>query len=121
MFDRQDGKQGDALTLRLYEHDAGPSRKLSMQFRALGLGQDDQLAIVVNGHRVPDEAIEVTFDKDGRGPREGRPCGPFHLHQFSLQQEWLKAGENRLAVHLARQSDQGGEEIVVKEIEVRVE
>jgi hypothetical protein len=37
-----------------------------------------------------------------------------------LPQEWLKPGENRLAVHLARQSDQGGKEIVVKEIEVRV-
>ena len=121
VFARQDGKQGDALTFLLYEQNEGTSRKVVMQFRALGLGPDDQLAIAVNGHPVSDAAVGVTFDKDGRGPREGRPCGPFHLHQFSLPQEWLKPGENRLAVHLARQSDQGGKEIVVKEIEVRVE
>ena len=121
VFDRQSGNTGAALTLRLYEHNAEPSRKLTMQFRALGLAQEDQLAITINGQRVPHDSIQITFDKDGRGPREGRPCGPFHLHQFSLQPDWLKPGENQLAVRLARQSEQGSEQIVVKEIEVRVE
>jgi hypothetical protein len=121
VFDRKDGETGDAMIIRLYEHNAGPSRKLKMQFRALGLGADDQLAVSINGKEIPNHTVRKTVDADGRTAKEGRPCGAFHLHEFPLQQQWLKPGENRLAVRLARQSDQGAAQIVVKEIEVFVE
>ena len=92
-----------------------------MQFRALGLGDEDQLGVSINGNRVPDDSIRKTFDEDGRTAEEGRPCGPFHLHEFPLREAWLKPGENRLAVRLARQSATGAAQIVVKEIELRVD
>ena len=121
VFERKDGETGDAMTIRLYEHNTEPSRKLTMQFRALGLGDGDRLAVSINDTRVPDNSIARSFDADGRTAREGRPCGPFHLHRFPIQQAWLKPGENRLAVRLAKQSEDGAGQIVVKEIEVRVE
>lgn len=121
VFERRDGETADAMTIRLYEHNAGPTRRLTMQFRALGLGDGDRLAISLNDTRIPDDSITTSFDADGQTAKEGRPCGPFHLHQFPIQQAWLKPGENRLAVRLAQQADNGADQIVVKEIEVRVE
>lgn len=120
VFERKQGQAGDVMKLRLYENDAEASRIFTMQFRAIGLGTEDQLAVSINGHRVPDDSIRRTFDKDGLTALEGRPTGPFHLHEFPLQQKWLKPGDNRLAVSLSRQSATGAKLIVATDIEVHV-
>ena len=120
VINRKSGTADGDLRLRLYENDAGVPRTLSMQFRALGLEDADRLTVAVNGNRVPTDSIRRTFDRDGLAADEGRPCGPFHLHEFPLRHDWLRPGDNSLAVSLAKRSDKGAAEIVVWEVEIRV-
>ena len=104
---------------RMFEA-AAANATVKMQFRARGLPADEQLAVQINGHEVMANTIRRTHDKDGLGPREGRPCGPFYLHEFPLKRQWLKPGHNLLSVRLEQGSAQASKEIIVWDVEMIV-
>ena len=88
------------------------NRKLrtTLQFKAVGLADDEQLEIWINDQAVPSDYISRVHDKNGQNVYEGDTLPPFHL--FVIDMNWqttgrkqpLVFGDNVLKVKLARKT-----------------
>ena len=84
------------------------NRKLrtTMQFKAIGLAEDDGLKIRINDADVPTDYITRVYDKNGQNVYEGDTLPPFYL--FVIDMNWettgrkqpLVFGDNTLTVRL---------------------
>jgi hypothetical protein len=126
----------------LYE-DMEQSYGSTLVFRGFGLTDDDELAVRVNGHLVPDSAI-------GRTRASGAPVDWAHVHTVegrsvksipeqgridfrkerepSFSTRWFELrglpvnwGENVLSVNLVKSDPTASGEIIIDEIEIFVE
>jgi len=142
ILDRKTPSPRSEYRFNLYE-DMEQSHGSTFVFRGFGMTDDDELAVKMNGHRVPDAAIGRTraskapvdwahvHTVEGRSvktiPEQGRidfrkqPEPSFSTRWFELKGLPLQWGENVFSVDLVKGDPQGSSQIVIDEIEIFVE
>ncbi len=115
-LDRAQPDQENSRRFRMAEDFSNPHLRTTMQFKAIGMADDEQLDIKINGEQVPAEYITHVLDKNGQNVYEGDPLPPFHLYVIDMNWETtgreqpLVFGDNRLSVRLvpAKRDEVGG-------------
>ena len=91
---------------RMAEEFSDPNLRTTMQFKAIGLIDDEKLDIKLNGQQVPIDYITRVQDKNGQNVFEGDTLPPFHLYVIDMNWETtgrkqpLVFGDNQLSVSL---------------------
>jgi hypothetical protein len=91
---------------RMAEDFSNRKLRTTMQFKAIGLAEDDVLKIRINGVDVPVDYITRVYDKNGQNVYEGDTLPPFHLYVIDMNWETtgrkqpLVFGDNTLSVRL---------------------
>lgn len=103
-----------------------PHLRTTMQFKAIGLADDDKLEILINGKQVPVDYITRVEDKNGQNMYEGDPLPPFHLYVIDMNWETtgraqpLVFGDNELAVRLVPTEANNEGKVSIEELECYV-
>ena len=111
---------------RMAEDFSNPKLRTTMQFKALGLAEEEKLDIRINGKQVPVDYITRVHDKDGQSLYEGDPLGPFHLYVIDMNWETtgrkqpLIFGDNQLTVRLAPSTAKAEGTVSIEELECYV-
>lgn len=109
---------------RMAEDLSNPRLRASIQFKAVGMGLDENLEIQLNGRAVPARMIRHLFDEDGQNKWQGRVLDPFYLYVINLDrgspQPLIINGDNELTVRLIPTEEQTGGLITIDELEVYV-
>lgn len=107
------GEPRPSGVFRLYLAESGGT----LVFKAIGLAQNEVLAIAVNGAPVPAQSITTAPHPQGQSEKQGHPRDAFVRHRIALSAPPLQEGDNELQLELtgARQ-DTGTVEI--REVEV---
>jgi len=91
---------------RMAEDFSNPHLRTTMQFKAIGLADDEKLVININGKQVPIDYITRVADQNGQNVFEGDTLPPFHLYVIDMNWETtgreqpLVFGDNQLSVRL---------------------
>ena len=91
---------------RMAEDFSNPKLRTTVQFKAVGLAEDEKLEIQINGKQVPADYITRVLDKNGQNVYEGDTLPPFYLHIIDMNWETtgrkqpLVFGDNQLTVRL---------------------
>ena len=64
-----------------------PNLRTTMQFKVLGLAEEEKLEIRINGTEVPVDFITRAQDRNGQNVFEGDPLPPFHLYVIDMNWE----------------------------------
>jgi len=111
---------------RMAEDMSDPRLRVTMQFKALGMVEAENLEIRINGAEVPIDYITRVFDKDGQSIYEGDPLPAFHEYTIDLNWETtgrkqpLVFGDNELAVKLVPVEAKPDGEVSIEELECYV-
>ena len=103
-----------------------PSLRTTIQFKAIGLTEQDKLEIQINGHAVPLEYVTRVFDANGQSVFEGDPLPAFHQYVIDLNWETtgrsqpLVFGDNQLTVRLIPAKASGDGTVSIEELECYV-
>ena len=104
-------EQEGSRRFRMAEDFSDPSLRTTMQFKAVGLADDEKLDIKINGKQVPIDYITRVLDKNGQNVFEGDTLPPFYLYIIDMNWETtgrkqpLVYGDNRLSVRLVPTED----------------
>ena len=105
-LDRAQPDRWGSRRFRMAEDFSDPRLRTTMQFKVLGLAEEEKLDIRINGTQVPIDYITYVQDKNGQNIFEGDPLGPFHLYVIDMnwgttgREQPLVYGDNRLSVRL---------------------
>jgi hypothetical protein len=105
-LDRAQPNVEHSRRFRMAEDFTNPDLRTTMQFKAIGLEDDDKLSVRINGKPVPVEYISRVHDKDGQNLYEGDPLPSFHLYIIDMnwettgQSQPLVFGDNQLTVSI---------------------
>jgi len=95
-----------------------------LQFKAVGLAENEALGIQLNGIRVPDKDIRHLFDADGQNEWQGRELAPFYLYVIDIPRGMpvplIINGDNELTVRLIPTEGQSEGTVTIDELEVYV-
>ena len=109
---------------RLAEDLSQQRLQATLQFKAVGLAEDESLEIALNGNPVPNRQITRHLDRDGQTLREGRVLPAFYLYIVDLDahspKPLLGHGDNRLTVRLTGTGSGVPGRVIVDELEVYV-
>ncbi|MFV1968168.1 MAG: hypothetical protein ACC628_22320, partial [Pirellulaceae bacterium] len=111
---------------RMAEDFSNLKLRTTMQFKVLGLAEEEKLDIQINGKQVPVDYITPVFDKNGQSLYEGDPLDPFHLYVIDMNWETtgreqpLIFGDNQLTVHLVPLAARAEGTVSVEELECYV-
>ena len=111
---------------RMAEDFSDPHLRTTMQFKAVGLAEDEQLEIKINGNEVPIDYITRVQDKNGQNMFEGDPLPPFYLYLVDMNWETtgreqpLVFGDNELAVRLVPTEAHKDGKLSIEELECYV-
>ena len=111
---------------RMAEDFSNPKLRTTMQFKALGLAEEEKLDIRINGKQVPVDYITRVHDKNGQSLFEGDPLDPFHLYVIDMNWETtgrkqpLIFGDNQLTVRLAPSAAKAEGTVSIEELECYV-
>ena len=111
---------------RMAEDFSNPKLRTTMQFKALGLAEDEKLEIQINDKQVPAGYITRVYDKDGQSLYEGDPLDPFHLYVIDMNWETtgrkqpLIFGDNQLTIHLVPSAAKAEGTASIEELECYV-
>jgi hypothetical protein len=111
---------------RMAEDFSNPHLRTTMQFKAVGLANDEKLEISINGTQVPIDYITRVQDKNGQNMYEGDPLPPFDLVIIDMnwettgRQQPLVFGDNRLAVRLVPTEAKQDGKVSIEELECYV-
>lgn len=109
---------------RLAEDLRTPKVRATLQFKAVGLKEDESLEVRLNGSVVPDNQTTRRFDANGQNQWEGRVLHPFYLYMIDLNGNLRKPplinGDNELTVRLINKNDQMQEKVIIEELEVYI-
>ena len=100
--------------------------RTTMQFKAVGLADDEKLDISINGQQVPIDYITRVQDKNGQNMFEGDPLPPFYLYLVDMNWETtgreqpLVFGDNELAVKLVPTAANTDGKVSIEELECYV-
>ena len=99
-------EQEGSRRFRMAEDFSDPGLRTTMQFKAVGLADDEKLDIKINGKQVPIDYITRVLDKNGQNVFEGDTLPPFYLYIIDMNWETTRRdqplifGDNELAVRL---------------------
>jgi hypothetical protein len=105
-LDRAQPNVEHSRRFRMAEDFTNPDLRTTMQFKSIGLEDDDKLSVRINGKPVPVEYISRVHDKDGQNLYEGDPLPSFHLYIIDMnwettgQSQPLVFGDNQLTVSI---------------------
>ncbi len=111
---------------RMAEDFSNPKLRTTMQFKVLGLLEEEKLDIQINGRQVPVDYITRVLDKNGQSLYEGDPLDPFHLYVIDMNWETtgrkqpLIFGDNQLTVRLVPSPAEANGIVSVEEVECYV-
>jgi len=111
---------------RMAEDFSNLKLRTTMQFKVLGLAEQEKLDIQINGKQVPVDYITRVLDKDGQSLYEGDPLDPFHLYVIDMnwettgRQQPLIFGDNQLTVRLVPSAAKAEGTVSVEELECYV-
>lgn len=124
MLDRaSDGAHG-SQRFRMAEDLSNPKLLAIVQFKAVGLDEQEALDIRLNGEPVPSKYVTRHFDHDGQTKWEGRPLDPFYFYTIDLGRGPLPVpmidGDNDLTVRLLSGNNEGKGTVIIDELEVYI-
>ena len=125
-LDRAQPIPSGSRRFRMAEDFSNPNLRTTMQFKAVGLADDEKLQIEINGAQVPIEYITRVQDKNGQNLYEGDPLAPFHLYIIDMNWETtgrkqpLVFGDNQLTVCLTPTAARAEGTVSVEELECYV-
>ena len=111
---------------RMAEDFSDLNLRTTMQFKAVGLADDEKLDISINGQQVPIDYITRVQDKNGQNMFEGDPLPPFYLYLVDMNWETtgrdqpLVFGDNELAVKLVPTAANTDGKVSIEELECYV-
>jgi hypothetical protein len=125
-LDRAASDQEGSQRFRMAEDFSDPNLRTTMQFKAVGLADDEKLDISINGQQVPIDYITRVQDKNGQNMFEGDPLPPFYLYLVDMNWETtgreqpLVFGDNELAVKLVPTAANTDGKVSIEELECYV-
>jgi hypothetical protein len=105
-LDRAQPAPQGSRRFRMAEDFSDSHLRTTMQFKAIGLADEEKLDITLNGKQVPSEYITRVHDKNGQNVFEGDTLPPFHLYVIDMNWETtgrkqpLIFGDNQLSVRI---------------------
>ena len=124
VLDRGKPEPRGSQRFRVAEDLSDPTLRATLQFKAIGLREDEDLDIRLNDIPVPGEYVTRIFDKDGQSEFEGVKLPAYHL--FAVDLNWpatkppILNGDNQLRVRLIRKNQKGPGSVVIDELEFYV-
>jgi len=116
-------RQGSQL-FRLAEDLNNPKIRAVLQFKAVGMAEDESLEIQLNSIRVPDRHTTRIFMADGQNKWQGRELPAFYSYVIDLdrggQNPLIINGDNQLTVRLIPAEGQNEGNVTIDELEVYV-
>jgi hypothetical protein len=109
---------GGSTRLRLADDLKSPHLAATLEFKVVGLVEDDRLEVALNGKTFPAESIRRELDADGQSKEEGREIPPFYRYRVPLSSPPAVFGDNELRLRLTKNS--GTETAVAQEFEIFV-
>ena len=109
-LDRAHGRPAGAFPFYLAESTG------TLAFKAVGMAEDEELAIAINGRPVSADSISTQRHPEGQSEDQGRPRDPFVLYRIDLSAPPLEQGRNELNVELAASRQTSGT-IEIREVE----
>ncbi len=88
-----------------------------MEFKVVGMNEEDVVAVQLNGKVVSPEILNRFFIWDGTNS-EGEH-EPYHLYRLRLEPQLIEFGDNELAIGLTKAADRDGA-IRIEEVNVKV-
>lgn len=125
-LDRTQGTLEGSRRFRMAEDFSNHNLRTTLQFKAIGLVDDDKLDITINGKQVPSDYITRVSDKNGQNVYEGDTLPPFREYTIDLNWETtgrhqpLIKGDNELTVRLVPKDGQGKTIVSIEELECYV-
>jgi len=93
--------------------------EVTIELKLVGITIHDEFAFALNGEPVEAERIERLHSANGRDARiHSIPLAPYSQYTIRPRAEWLRRGENTLAVTLVEREPDLMGEIEVREMEV---
>jgi len=124
VLDRAQPVAQGSQQFRVAEDLSNPRLRATLQFKAVGLAENEALEIQLNGIRVPDKDIRRIFDADGRNEEQGRVLAPFYLYDIDIpggmSEPLIINGDNELTVRLIPAEGQIEGTVTIDELEVYV-
>ncbi len=124
MLDRAQPTAQGTQDFRVAEDLSNPGLRATLQFKAVGLGENEALEIQLNGMRVPDKDIRHLLDADGQNEWQGRELAPYYLYAIDIPRGMAEPliinGDNELTVRLVPTEGQSEGTVTIDELEVYV-
>ncbi len=125
VLDRTESDPQGSQRFRMAEDFGDPKLRGVLQFKAVGMAEDETLEIYLNGTAVPDNYITCLFDADGQNEWQGRELPAFYLYIIDLDWGMLAPpiinGDNDLTVRLILTEAQSEGTVTIDELEVYVQ
>ena len=122
-LNRADTDPAGTQRFRLAEDPSDPRLDVTMQFKAVGLREEESLQISINGKEVAAQVTIRKIDDDGQHENQGRPLEPFFMYILDLSRDGaaapIVAGDNDLTVRLMGKGTGAGR-VTIDELEVYV-
>lgn len=125
-LDRSQPNPEASRRFRLAEDFSDPNLRVTLEFKVLGLTEQDRLEFKINGQPVPIDYLTRVIDKNGQSVFEGDLLDPFHLHVIDMNWETtgrkqpLVFGDNQLTARLVPADDQRQGMVSLEELECYV-
>ena len=131
-LDRAGQDPRGTFDFRLAEDLADPKLSAMMEFKAVGMTEDDAIVVALNGKTVPDDLVERVYIWDGTNHEgdlirqgdvylehhHGKP-EPYYLCRLPLSSPPMLFGDNQLAVSL--RGPAGAERVItIEEVDIKV-
>jgi hypothetical protein len=124
VLDRSEADPQGSQQFRVAEDLSNRKLRATLQFKAVGLAENEALEIQLNGIRVPDKDIRHIFDADGQNEEQGRVLPAFYLYIIDIPRGMAEPliinGDNELTVRLIPTEGQSEGTVTIDELEVYV-
>jgi len=123
-LDRAKGDLQGSQQFRVAEDLSDRRLRAALQFKAVGMTEDEALEIQLNGTVVPDNHTFRQFYSDGQNEWQGRPLDAFYEYKIDL--DWrimdppLINGDNELTVRLIPTAGLPRRPVTIEDLEVYV-
>ena len=124
VLDRAESAPQGSQRFRVAEDLSDPKLRAILQFKAVGIAEDENLGIQINGTVVPDSYVTRVFDPDGQNEWQGRELPAFYLYVIDLprgmRDPLISNGDNQLTVRLIPTEGENEGTVTIDELEVYV-
>jgi len=123
-LDRAGSNLNGSQCFRIAEDLSNPKLRVTLQFKAVGMSEDDVLEIQLNSTKVPNKSVTRIFIEDGQNKWQGRELPAFYSYVIDLDRgmpnPFIINGDNQLTVSLIPTEGQNAGDVIIDELEVYV-